>query len=62
MQAAVATIGYDILEDDLTSVNSKGLSDTTCEVLTHINAPSPDIDGGAHVGKDEMDLGGHQVL
>merc|ERR1712054_387202 len=37
--------------------NSKGLSDKTCEVLVRINKQSPDIAGGVHVGKDEMDVG-----
>jgi len=43
--------------DDLSSVDSKGLSDKTCEVLVRINKQSPDIAGGVHVGKDEMDVG-----
>merc|ERR1711860_288317 len=34
-----------------------GLSDKTCEVLVRINKQSPDIAGGVHVGKDEMDVG-----
>merc|ERR1712005_41442 len=43
--------------DDLSSVDSKGLSDKTCEVIVRINKQSPDIAGGVHVGKDEMDVG-----
>merc|ERR1711897_59022 len=43
--------------DDLSSVDSKGLCDKTCEVLVRINKQSPDIAGGVHVGKDEMDVG-----
>merc|ERR1712014_342491 len=35
----------------------EGLSDKTCEVLVRINKQSPDIAGGVHVGKDEMDVG-----
>jgi len=57
VRAAVAKIGYDTFEDDLASVDSKGLSDKTCEVLVRINKQSPDIAGGVHVGKDEMDVG-----
>merc|ERR1711887_104839 len=41
----------------LSSVDSKGLSDKDCEVLVRINKQSPDIAGGVHVGKDEMDVG-----
>merc|ERR1712166_1667323 len=37
--------------------DSKGLSDKTCEVIVRINKQSPDIAGGVHVGKDEMDVG-----
>jgi len=57
VRAAVKGIGYDTFEDDLSSVDSKGLSDKTCEVLVRINKQSPDIAGGVHVGKDEMDVG-----
>merc|ERR1711865_919394 len=54
---AVARIGYDSFVDDMSSVDSKGLSDKTCEVIVRINKQSPDIAGGVHVGKDEMDVG-----
>ena len=50
-------IGFDSFEDDLSSVKSKGLSCDSCEVLVRINKQSPDIAGGVHVGKDEMDVG-----
>jgi S-adenosylmethionine synthetase len=50
-------IGYDSFIDDLSAVDSKGISDTTCEVLVRINKQSPDIAGGVHVGKDDMDVG-----
>merc|ERR1711877_96052 len=50
-------IGFDSYEDDLSSVDSKGLSFKTCEVLVRINKQSPDIAGGVHVGKDDMDVG-----
>merc|ERR1712151_409783 len=53
----VAGIGFDSYVDDLSSVDSKGLSDKTCEVLVRINKQSPDIAGGVHVGKDDMDVG-----
>merc|ERR1712028_296691 len=57
VRKAVAGIGYDSYVDDLTSVDSKGISDKTCEVIVRINKQSPDIAGGVHVGKDEMDVG-----
>merc|ERR1711937_287648 len=50
-------IGFDSFEDDLSSVDSKGLSYKTCEVLVRINKQSPDIAGGVHVGKEDMDVG-----
>jgi S-adenosylmethionine synthetase len=53
----VKEIGFDSFEDDLTSTNSKGLDYKTCEVVVRINAQSPDIAGGVHVGKSEMDVG-----
>merc|ERR1712050_786425 len=49
--------GFDSYVDDLSSVDSKGLSDKTCEVIVRINKQSPDIAGGVHVGKDDMDVG-----
>jgi len=57
VRGVVAHIGFDSYVDDLASVDSKGLSDKTCEVLVRINKQSPDIAGGVHVGKDEMDVG-----
>merc|ERR1712003_483976 len=57
VRGAVAKIGYDSYVDDLSSVDSKGLSDKSCEVLVRINKQSPDIAGGVHVGKEEMDVG-----
>merc|ERR1719282_593304 len=53
----VAKIGFDSFVDDLASVDSKGLSDKTCEVIVRINKQSPDIAGGVHVGKDDLDVG-----
>merc|ERR1739848_315356 len=46
---AVKGIGYDTYEE--------GLSYKSCEVLVRINKQSPDIAGGVHVGKEEMDVG-----
>merc|ERR1711998_700425 len=57
VRKAVKGIGFDSYVDDLSSVDSKGLSDKTCEVLVRINKQSPDIAGGVHVGKDELDVG-----
>merc|ERR1712164_224713 len=57
VRGVVAQIGFDSFVDDLSSVDSKGLSDKTCEVIVRINKQSPDIAGGVHVGKDEMDVG-----
>jgi S-adenosylmethionine synthetase len=53
----VKKIGFDSFEDDLSSVDSKGLSCDTCEVLVRINKQSPDIAGGVHVGKSDLDVG-----
>merc|ERR1719313_318915 len=57
VRGVVKKIGFDSYVDDMSSVDSKGLSDKTCEVLVRINKQSPDIAGGVHVGKDEMDVG-----
>merc|ERR1712190_297387 len=57
VRGVVAKIGFDSYVDDLTWVDSKGLSDKTCEVLVRINKQSPDIAGGVHVGKDDLDVG-----
>merc|ERR1711968_214184 len=57
VRQAVKGIGYDSFVDDLDSTVSKGLSDKSCEVLVRINKQSPDIAGGVHVGKDELDVG-----
>jgi len=57
VRKAVKGIGYDSFVDDLSSTVSKGLSDKSCEVLVRINKQSPDIAGGVHVGKDELDVG-----
>jgi len=57
VRAQVREIGFDSYVDDLTSVDSKGLSCDTCEVLVRINKQSPDIAGGVHVGKSDLDVG-----
>merc|ERR1719442_140283 len=57
VRGVVAKIGFDSYVDDLSSVESKGLSDKTCEVLVRINKQSPDIAGGVHVGKEDLDVG-----
>merc|ERR1712186_217193 len=57
VRGVVEKIGFDSYEDDLSSVDSKGLSHKSCEVLVRINKQSPDIAGGVHVGKDDLDVG-----
>jgi len=57
VRGVVAKIGFDSYVDDLSSVDSKGLSDKTCEVFVRINKQSPDIAGGVHVGKEDLDVG-----
>merc|ERR550537_1027548 len=57
VRGVVKHIGFDSYVDDLSSVDSKGLSHKTCEVLVRINKQSSDIAGGVHVGKEELDVG-----
>merc|ERR1711941_9924 len=57
VRGVVDKIGFDLFVDDLSSVDSKGLSDQTCEVMGRINKQSPDIAGGVHVGKEDLDVG-----
>merc|ERR1712149_150568 len=57
VRKVVGQIGFDSFVDDLSSVDSKGLSDKTCEVIVRINKQSPDVAGGVHVGKDDLDVG-----
>lgn len=57
VRAQVREIGFDSFEDDLSSVKSKGLGCDSCEVLVRINKQSPDIAGGVHVGKSDLDVG-----
>merc|ERR1711912_197646 len=57
VRGVVEKIGFDSYVDDLSSVDSKGLSCKTCEVLERINKQSPDIAGGVHVGKEDLDVG-----
>jgi len=57
VREAVKGIGYDSFVDDLSSTTSKGLDYKNCEVLVRINKQSPEIAGGVHIGRDEMDVG-----
>merc|ERR1719247_3210476 len=57
VRTTVQGIGYNSFVDDLASVESKGLSCWSQEVQVRINKQSPDIAGGVHVGKDDMDVG-----
>jgi len=57
VRGVVKNIGFDSFVDDLSSVDSKGLNYQDCEVLVRINKQSPDIAGGVHVGKDDLDVG-----
>jgi len=57
VRGVVEKIGFDSYVDDLSSVDSKGLCHKTCEVLVRINKQSPDIAGGVHVGKEDLDVG-----
>jgi len=57
VRQAVRNIGFNSFVDDLSSAASKGMNCDDCEVLVRINKQSPDIAGGVHVGKDEMDVG-----
>merc|ERR1712014_174550 len=57
VRGVVEKIGFDSYVDDLSSVDSKGLSCKSCEVLVRINKQSPDIAGGVHVGKEDLDVG-----
>merc|ERR1719258_621418 len=57
VRTTVQGIGYNSFVDDLSSVESKGLSCWSQEVKVVINKQSPDIAGGVHVGKSEMEVG-----
>merc|ERR1711865_388170 len=57
VRAVVEKIGYNSYIDDLASTESKGLDHKNCEVLVRINKQSPDIAGGVHVGKEDLDVG-----
>merc|ERR1712182_153556 len=57
VRTTVQGIGYDSFVDELSSVESKGLSCWSQEVEVCINKQSPDIAGGVHGGKEEMDVG-----
>jgi len=53
----VARIGFDSFVSGDSPTESKGLDYKTMEVLVRVNKQSPDIAGGVHVGKSEMDVG-----
>merc|ERR1712232_385325 len=57
VRAVVERIGFNSYIDDLASTESKGLDHKNCEVLVRINKQSPDIAGGVHVGKEDLDVG-----
>merc|ERR1711988_1984869 len=57
VRAVVEKIGFNSYIDDLASTESKGLDHKNCEVLVRINKQSPDIAGGVHVGKEDLDIG-----
>jgi len=57
VRQAVRNIGFNSYVDDLSATKSKGISCDSMEVLVRINKQSPDIAGGVHIGKDEMDVG-----
>merc|ERR1712070_524991 len=57
VRGVVRKIGFNSYIDDSSSVDSKGLDFKSCEVMVRINKQSPDIAGGVHIGKDEMDVG-----
>jgi len=57
VRQAVKNIGFDSYEPDLGSTQSKGLNWQTMEVLNRLNKQSPDIAGGVHIGKSDMDVG-----
>jgi len=57
VRGVVKNIGFDPFIYELRSVDSKGLNYQDCEVLVRINKQSPDIAGGVHVGKDDLDVG-----
>ena len=57
MWAKCTTAATPVAAPDMSSVDSKGLSHKTCEVLVRINKQSPDIAGGVHIGKGDLDIG-----
>merc|ERR1712157_16410 len=59
VRGVVKKIGFDSYVDDMSSVDSKGISDKTCEVIVRINKQGPDIAGGVHgnFSRDDMDVG-----
>ena len=60
MRGVVSNIKFDSFIDDLSSVDSKGLSYQDCEVLFQVNKQSTDTAGGVHVGKEDPDDGAEE--
>ena len=57
VRGVVASLGFDSYVGDLSSVDSKGLSDRVCEVLVRFLKQSSDRTVGVHVDKCDMDVG-----
>jgi len=57
VRKCVERIGFDSFVGGDSPTESKGLDFKSMEVLVRVNKQSPDIAGGVHVGKSEMDVG-----
>jgi len=57
IRTTVQGIGYDSFEEDMTSVDTKGLSCWSQEALVRINEQSPDIAQGVHGKDDGLNVG-----
>ena len=54
VRGVVQNIGIDSFIDDLSSVDSRGLSHQDCEGLFQVGKQRPDIAGGVHVNRDDL--------